>query len=170
MTVPLAGSSRAAQSEAMIRPLASLLALTWISACASPTPAVREARDTRASEEFDALEALYRYQFEHNRSSATAQGTVSAYYLSLGDGGDPPPEVLERFADHVPPVLPASRKPAGPVGVLLRVGAVRWIDGDTIECEGGYWEASLSSARNTYRLKRGGEGWAVVSARLNSIS
>ncbi len=157
------------------------LPLPFVSACSGAGPLVPTDAVERASQELDILEAVFRYQFDHNASSATALGTADFYFLSLEEHRDPPPELLTRFNGHSPPVEPVSsadpdasfgvkHKQKGGQGIILRLESVRWIDDNTVEVDGGYYEASRSASGNTYRAERRDGGWIVVSDAMHWIS
>ena len=145
----------------------------------APVPA--GSRSEAAQREIDLLEAVYRYQFTHNASSATHHGRAEVYFLSGPGKQDPAAELLARFAGHTPPVAPASAAgskvwygvkhgESGAQGIILRVDEIRWIDPDTAEVEGGYYENSRSASENTYRVARKDGRWTVVNDRMNSMS
>lgn len=150
--------------------------MTSTTASAEPTTT-----PDRATQELDILEAVFRHQFEHNASSATAQRRVECLFLSLHKDHDPPTELLARFKDHTPPVEPVSaaaperwygirHKQNGRHGIIVLVDRIRWIDADTVEVEGGYYEGSTSASGNVYRVERRDGTWAVVDDRMNWIS
>jgi len=138
---------------------------------------------TGDAEEVDLLEVVFRHLIEHNASSGTALGTNDFVFLSLGSaesGQDPPAELLARFAGSVPRVEPVSAAVVtregvrhGEMegrGVLLRVERIRRIDADTVDVDGGYFEASRSASGSSYRLRRVGSSWRVVGEALWWIS
>jgi hypothetical protein len=143
---------------------------------ANPSRAVEPAG--LSPRELDVLEAVFRYQFEHNRSGTREPDCI---FLALAKRSDPPPELLARFADHVPPVEPVSAAdPEGSSGVhrprraehgiIFGLTAIQWIDEDTVEVDGGYYEASRSASKDTYRVERKDGKWVVVSDKLHWIS
>jgi hypothetical protein len=153
---------------------------------AVPDPNVAPTAQPVASEsqehmELDILEAVYRYQLEHNASGAAAQGRVEYYFLSLAGRKDPPPELLARFVDHDPPVAPVSSANPngrygvrhgenGGLGVILETTDVRWLDEHTVKVRGGYYEASLSSSDNVYRVEQKNGVWKVVKDTMLGMS
>ena len=135
---------------------------------------------TPATEDMtDAIEALYRHQFEHNASGL--QQTADVYFLNL-QGDDPPAEIMKRFAGHDPPVRPLSRVEAGSGvqgvldsvtgerGLIFNISEISASGEDAIEATGGYYEAGLSASTNEYRLEREDAGWTVVEDRIIIIS
>ena len=137
---------------------------------------------SNSPEELDILEAVFRYQFEHNASSATALNDVDYLFVALGDSAsmDPPAELMAQFADHSPPVESVSagdtsghgveHKEHGGQGIILRIERIRRIDADTMDVDGGYYEANLSASGNTYRVKRRDGSWEVVCDAMWWIS
>lgn len=125
------------------------------------------ARLDTATEE-DLLEALFRYLFEHNASSGTANRGADSYFLSIR-GNDPSPDFLSRFEQVKLPVRPGSQFEIGK-GVMFRVDEVKRIDGRRVEIEGGYYEARQSSSGNTYVLEKRGGCWRVTADRMHWIS
>jgi hypothetical protein len=124
----------------------------------------------------DLLEALFRYQFEHNASEA--QQGVEYYFLSLDDAQDPPPELIARFRAHVPKVRPLSQatvsatgrvtdRASGGLGLIFKIDAIRWIDARTAIADGGYYETGLSSSGNSYRIERRDNTWYVTGDVIN---
>jgi hypothetical protein len=111
-------------------------------------------------------EAVFRHQFESNSSGM--KSAAPAYFLSI-EGRDPPADLLNRFAGNQPPVRPGSEYQMG-LGLLFHVDGIREIDPATIEVDGGYHEAELSSSGNTYRVQRRGGSWIVISDEMHWIS
>lgn len=168
-----------------------------LSACRSPAPPpappstppparattqpISTTRPTaREADRLDVLEALFRHQFRHNASAG--QRTVDYFFLALDGGADPPAALLARFRnDEKPKVLPASLATASPsagvkhktlggTGLLFRVNSIAWLDDDTAEATGGYYEAGLSASGNTYLVKRKNGHWQVANDQMNWIS
>jgi len=126
------------------------------------------------------LEAVFRYQFEHNDSGL--QERAAAYCLCVPDGEgrrggerDPEPGLLELFRGRKPPVLPCSgcRIDGGRVvearegrpALTFRVASLRWLGRDEAEVEGGYGEGNLSASGQRFRVVRGEAGWKVADVR-----
>lgn len=146
-----------------MRTAAVLIAVVLLAACSAPEPA---AAPTRAEQELDVCEAVFRHQFEHNASGA--QQKAAAYFLSIRDA-DPAPEFLARFAGHVPPVKAGSGFAIGK-GLRFRVETIEWLTDDKVKVSGGYYEAGLSSSGNDYVVERDGDGWKVTDDTMNWIS
>ena len=150
--------------------------LAWTTLNLTPAPW------TSSPEELDILEAVFRYQFEHNASSATALNRAKYYFIAIGERETPtdlPAELLVRFSGHSPPVEPASLADTsgivrhtgdGGQGIVLRVESIERIDADTVRVRGGYYEANRSASGSTYRVERRDGKWTVVDDVMNWIS
>ncbi|SRR5258705_9888029 len=134
----------------------------------------------------DILEAVFRYQFDHNGASYLSP---DCFFLSLAEAKDPPkdppPALLVRFDGQIPAVEPVSvvntadkRFNASHVhakgkqgkGVLLRLTNIRWIDENTVEVDGGSNCGSRCASENTYRAERQQGKWVVVDDTLHRVS
>jgi hypothetical protein len=127
-------------------------------------------------------EAVFRYQFTHNASGMKERAPV--YFLSLGEVGadqNPSAALMARFANHQPRVEPMSRasitlergvrhRDTDERGLAFRVTSMKWVSADVVEVEGGYYEGSLSSSGNTYRVERTGGAWVVTGDTMHWIS
>jgi hypothetical protein len=131
-----------------------------------------------SSRELDVMEATFRFQLELYADHATRFDYI---FLQLAKAQDPPADLLARFAGHSPPVVPISEaKPDegfGPhhakdngKGFTLGVTSVRWIDADTAELNGGYYEGNRGSSLHTYEARRRGGRWVIVSDRCYAAS
>lgn len=178
-----------------------LLPLLLFAACAAAAPpATTEATGTagtngtaggggsrpapdRTADRIAVLEAVFRYQFEHNESGL--QDRAAAYCLCVpdGDGGrrggggdrDPDRALLDLLRGRKPPVLPCSacrmegRRVVevrdGQPALIFRVSSLRWRGRDEAEVEGGYGEGNLSASGQRFRVLRGEAGWKVVDVR-----
>ena len=155
------------------------LVLVLVGCGTGSNEAIRDDGRPRSEQEVDIQEAVYRYQFEHNASSATAMGEVDVYFLRGPDGADPSPDLLERFSGHVPLVAPASERASsdevtheesGGQGIELRIDEIRWLDDGRAEVDGGYWEGNLSASGSTYEVEKVDGGWTVVQESFFWIS
>jgi len=134
----------------------------------------------RNADLLDVFEAVFRYQFAHNASGA--QPNVGPFFLALDKKTDPPAELMGRFSGDKPVVMPMSqadispskgvrqRNGSGGKGLLLYLGTITWIDMDTAEVIGGYYEGNLSASKNIYRIVRKNGRWSVISDQLFAIS
>ena len=154
----------------------------WIPSTRQPVSSTQPA--AKGPEYLNLLEAVFRYQFDHNASGS--QRNVGYFFLALDrrdpDQSDPPPELLERFKNQSPQVLPASmakatirgggvkHKDLGGSGLIFNITRITWLDATTAEVDGGYYEGGLSSSSNTYRVIRRGGKWTVTRDKMNSIS
>lgn len=91
----------------------------FVLACRTPDPMVRRIQrlpppevspkrpaDVGLKEEDDIREVVFRHLWQHNESGQQKQ--AGFYFLMVGIGGDPSPELLQRFQKHQPPVRPVS--------------------------------------------------------------
>lgn len=115
-------------------------------------------------EDLDVYEAVLRYQIFN--SAAAGRGTVPAYVQIRNL--NPPPEFLERFRGHKPPVRAAERFRRG--GVLYFLDAIKRTGEEAAEVDGGYYEGNLSGSDNTYYLIRKDGSWKVIRDVEHSIS
>src|SRR5262249_33992215 len=110
----------------------------------------------------DAYEAVFRHQFKNNFSALKEK--AKRYCLSI-NGENASAEFLRRFEGHQPPVRPKSefeRKEA----LIFQVTDLKWIDENTVEMHGGYYEHGKSASFNLYRVVRRANRWVVVDDKL----
>lgn len=128
--------------------------------------------------DLDIREAALRYMFRHNASGQQLQAHV--YCIGLPDI-DPSAAFVARLGDVRPTVKPISAcdagagdgvldKATGQLGLIFHAGAIRWIDADHAELDGGYYEAGLSASGNTYYLQRQNGAWLVTKDVMHWIS
>lgn len=136
--------------------------------------------ETQRALELDIREALFHHLFQ--RHASAAEPSTAYYFLAFGDihssrREDPPPAFLARFEGHVPPVAPFSKattdstignravhREGGGAGLIFFAGRVRWLNASTVELTGSYYQANLSAAGTTYRVRRRGGEWVVEVA------
>jgi len=114
----------------------------------------------------DIFEAVYRHQFLNNASAA--QQGAQAYFLFI-TGEDLPPDFMERFSGHMPPVKNGSQFTVGE-GLRFRIDGWRRISPDKFEVGGGYYEGNLSASGNRYIVVRESGAWVVESDTMLWIS
>ena len=135
--------------------------------------------DDRKDQEDDIREAVFRWQFAHN-SSALKQ-KAKAYYLRIGEKGDPSDAFMKRFAKDKPPVRKFSACTSGPAegvrdkatgerGLVFRISSLKWKTDTEVELKGGYYEGGKSSSGNTYTVKKEDGKWKVTADRMQWIS
>ncbi|MCL2647983.1 MAG: hypothetical protein FWD61_13380 [Phycisphaerales bacterium] len=155
--------------------LLPLLAFSLFSCAALPSALAPSARS--AADRLDLAEAVFRYQFEHNASGS--QKNCDYFFICI-EREDPSPELLRRFADNKPKVVPASdatssgrgvsHKTLGGTGLLFTISDITWLNDNTADVDGGYYEANLSSSGNTYRVERRDGKWIVTKNTMHWIS
>lgn len=141
------------------------------SAPGAPDTTAGEPADPGAEDPFapeDLLEAIFRYQFEHNASGL--QQNAAAYCLSLGRDRPVPESLLGRFANHRPRVHGEPDCPSGEGILTFHVKSVKWLSDDEVEAIGGYHEGNLSSSTESFRAAREAGRWVVKESRLLVIS
>lgn len=148
----------------------------WKPSTTQPVSSTQPA--AKGPEYLNVLETVFRYQFDHNASGS--QRNVDYFFVRL-DHSDPPPELLERFKNQSPRVLPASmakssagrgvtHKDLGGRGLIFNITQIAWLDANTAEVDGGYYEAGLSASGNTYRVERRDGKWVVTKNEMHWIS
>jgi hypothetical protein len=55
-------------------------------------------------------------------------------------------------------------------GLKFRINEIKWIDNNTVEMSGGYYEHGKSSSRNLYRVVRKAGKWRVEKDDIREIS
>lgn len=142
-------------------------------------PFARAAPETRAVQEDNIREAVFRHQFGNN-ASGQKQG-AKVYFLSLGWKTDPSDEFMARFAGNTPPVKKVSEadssamkgvhdKKTGESGLIFNVGKITWKSDTEATANGGYYKAGLSASGNTYTLEKKDGVWTVTKDVMNWIS
>jgi putative hemolysin len=158
-----------------------LVLLVACGATSPPTPA----------QEDQIREAVFRYQFQHNRSGISIP--ASAYCLTLGEyripydvTNDPSDEFIRRFEGHVPAVKKGSEcyferrrgqlytgvidRETGEPALVFRVESVKWVNNQAVVVEGGYNSNLLSASGNVYELTREEGKWVVEKVTLRWIA
>lgn len=136
----------------------------------------------RVSDENDIRESLFRYEFAHHR----ALGKPEVYFLAIGDARmlerkDPDETLMSKFANVAPRVAKGSeatwsmREGAYDTktresGVILFVGAVRWISDSEIRVGGGYAEYGLNAADFIYTLKWKWGRWVITREQMEGVA
>jgi len=136
--------------------------------------------DFQIAQEDDVMEAVFRWQFDHNASGA--QKNAAAYFLRVGkEGKDPSDAFMKRFEGHKPPVKKASQsrtdkisgvvdKETGKNGLVFRITRIIWISDTEALVEGGYYEAGLSASGNEYEVVKEGDKWTIKKDTMKWIS
>lgn len=115
------------------------------------------------------LEAVFRYQFEHNASGI--RQNAEKYCLSITGGGQPGAELLGRFEGHRPPVVAADQcdRRSGR-NLFFQAKIETWESDSEAVVRGGYYEGNLSSSRETFRVVWESGRWVVRDPRMEVIS
>ena len=123
----------------------------------------------REVSEPDILEAVFRYQFEHNASGL--QKSAERYCLSVEGDRMPSADFLRRFAGHTPPVTSADQcdRTTGR-DLFFLVKDIQRQGENEVWVRGGYWEGNLSSSGELYIVGRENGKWVVKESRMEMIS
>jgi len=144
-----------------------LLLMLATAACASAAPAP-PVQDRFAAQD-EILEAVFRYQFQHNASGI--QSKADRYCLTLPEDKNPGEDFLHRFAGNQPPVVSADQcSKKGGRDLFFRVQSLDWRSDEEVWVRGGYWEGNLSSSIEMYRVLRKNGRWIVEGSRMEAIS
>jgi hypothetical protein len=151
-----------------------LLAMLASTPAAQKTPAPAPAA-TRAAQEEDIREALFRYQF-------SAEPLVFEYHFISIEGKSPSKTFLERFNEDTPEVAPISdaektKKPIRMIvgkkdqkqGVIFDQGAIKWISDTKVDIDGHSECGDTCDERaGTYHLSKQGDRWVVTAVDYTS--
>ena len=150
-----------------------LLLLMGFAACSSTGsssgPGTPSQPPPRSVSEPDILEAVFRYQFEHNASGI--QQDAERYCLTITGGEKPSAEFLRRFEGNRPPVVAADQcdRQSGR-NLFFQAKIEQWESDSEALVRGGYYEGNLSSSRETFRVVWEDGRWAVRDPRMEVIS
>lgn len=150
-----------------MKKVAILCLMLLVGACASGAPAP-SAQDRFAAQD-EILEAVFRYQFQHNASAL--QSKADRYCLTLPQDKNPGEEFLRRFDGNQPPVVSAdecNRKKGS--DLFFRIQNLDWRSDQEVWVRGGYWEGNLSSSLELYQVVRKNGKWTVAGSRMEAIS
>ena len=156
-------------------PLLSLLVVAF-AACSpssgagpSSGPGATRQPPPRSVAEPDILEAVFRYQFEHNASAI--RQNAEKYCLALAGGERLDAEFLRRFAGNQPLVVAADQcdRRSGR-NLFFQAKIETWESDREAVVRGGYYEGNLSSSRETYRVVWEDGRWVVRDPRMEVIS
>lgn len=156
-------------TDPFMRRCIGLILLTLLSgSCASPQ------HDERAKAESDILEAVFRYQFQHDGRALL--NNAAAYYIAI-KGRDPSDEFIRRFGGHIPQVKKASLcridaregvrdAKSDQRSLRFDVGSVKWTGNTQVEVSGGFYKHGLSASGNTYYLIQQNGVWSVTQVKV----
>lgn len=160
-----------------MRRLLPVLSLLVVALACSPSsgagpssvPGTTREPPPREVSEPEILEAVFRYQFEHNASGI--KDKAEKYCLSITGGGKPSAELLRRFEGNRPPVVAADQcdRRSGR-NLFFQAKIETWESDSEAVVRGGYYEGNLSSSRETFRVVWEDGRWVVEDARLEVIS
>jgi hypothetical protein len=156
------------------RSLLLLLSIA-LAACSQPSagpssgPGATRQPPPRSVSEPDILEAVFRYQFEHNASGI--QQDAEKYCLTITGGEKPSAEFLRRFEGNRPAVVAADQcdRRSGR-NLFFQAKVEQWESDAEAIVRGGYYEGNLSSSRETFRVVWEDGRWVVRDPRMEVIS
>ena len=139
--------------------LAFIALLAGAIGCSSQTSSAPKI--SRAAEEDNIREAMFRHLFTNNGSGIQQDATV--YFLALSNNQSPSADFMKRFQTHNPPVKPVSEstigkisevldKTTGKIGLRFRVEEIEWISDKEVHAYGGYYAGNLSASGGSYQL------------------
>jgi hypothetical protein len=143
----------------------TLLAATVACASGAPPPPPQD----RFAAQDEILEAVFRYQFQHNASAL--QSKADRYCLTLPQDKNPGEDFLHRFNGNQPPAVSAdecNRKKGN--DLFFRIQNLDWRSDQEVWVRGGYWEGNLSSSVELYQVVRKDGKWTVAGSRMEAIS
>lgn len=136
---------------------------------------VSQARMNQMDDEDDIREAVIHRLI--NEASTTIKPSATAYFLAFGpQDDDPPMDFMVRFQGNLPPVYRFSRckvtagkgvvdRISGGDGVLFSIMEIHWVAPDEVSVSTAYYESMVNSAKVSYQVKKGDQGWKVVMPR-----
>lgn len=68
------------------------------------------------------------------------------------------------------PGQPIRHKDLGGTGLIFYITRIAWLDANTAEVDGGYYEAGLSASGHTYRVERHNGKWVVTNDQMHWIA
>ncbi len=161
--------------------------VTTAPAAVVPTPDPPSA--WREAHRLTVEEAAYRFQFHEYRSEPQREPLTYCLARTENDRPfgpsvwtDPPPELMQRFRDHRPPVKRravcqiradlsgVTDVETGGRAVIFRVVPPLWLSDTEVLVDGGYYYNGLSASGKTYTVRFIAGEWIVVDARWRWIS
>lgn len=133
-------------------------------------PTFQKSEPSRADQEDNVREAVFRYQFK-------SFDLLVAYHFISVNGKNPPAAMLQRFHGDQPQVLPVSesekiKKPMKLIqnrsdykqGALFNQGQIKWISDVKVDVDGGFECGDIcDEATGVYHVSRQENKWVVDS-------
>jgi hypothetical protein len=152
--------------------LAMLSMGATLPACGAPSATKSEIRPdvvrVREDPGEDILEAVFRYQFDHEHCSGRRKEDRPVPFLSIRRQ-DPSPSFMARFAEDRPPVKPGSEFVEGK-GILFSANEIRHVDVTRVEVDVECYAGPEGGAGNTYILVTRDGRWFVIEELPGWIS
>ena len=141
---------------------ASLLACSLLAAGCASSPAKTPPLSPRDAAVGDVLEAVFRYQIEHNPPA-------SRYCLDLA-GTSPDAPFLRRFEGNQPPVLSLDQCKSQPgPGLYLRLTKIQWVVDDEAWLRGAVSDGKPDAPIGAYHVVRKKGKWTVEAAKEHGL-
>jgi len=143
----------------------TLLLLVTVTACFAVQ------KSSRAKAEDDIRDAVFRYQIHHYKADV--------YFLAISDR-DPSSSFMTRFKGCKPPVKKQSEskldpgrgikdRRTGARGVVLHSEAVKWLNKNTVEVTGDYFQNMRAGSGWIFRVALKNGRWVVTEAKCKAI-
>lgn len=147
-----------------------LISVLLAAMAVAPAPQKNSNEPSRAAQEDDIREAVYKYQIKNF-------DLIVAYHFIAVNGKNPPAAVLQRLHGLQPPVLPVSeaekiKKPMRQIqnrndfkqGALFNQGQIKWISDTKADVEGGFECGDIcDEASGVFHVSRTENKWVVDS-------
>lgn len=156
----------------MIKHLFTVACLLMLSAC------VQGGETSNCGNRNDLLESIFLFQFNNNHSSLQSRADV--YYIAIEDDQDPDSTLLDRFAEHLPPVMALSKADrstsriinpeSGKEALIFRIRKLEFESPTTATINGGYFEGPLSASFVTMKAECSAGSWHIEKLKPQKIS
>ena len=169
-----------AMKNSIIRKQNLLVLLLFIVGVVAAVYYLRPQKSLTEDQELSIQEVILRHLFENNASSS--QQNVAYYFVEI-NGSDPSENLLSKFEEHNPGVLPESKaslsddlvreayhKSDGKPGLIFSISKITLRRDGKVYVEANFFEAAFSSANYQYLLELKNDNWQVISEELVSIS
>lgn len=144
----------------------ALLLLVTVTACFAVQ------KSSRAKAENDIRDVVFRYQIQHYEADV--------YFLAINNR-DPSSSFMARFKGCKPPVKKQSEskldpgrgikdRKTGARGVVLRSEAIKWLNKDTVEVTGDYFQNMRAGSGWRFHVALRNGRWVVTDAKGTWVS
>ena len=156
-------SPSSSSTESWVGFLLTLIALSLLATDCASKPAKGPQPSPRDAAVGDVLEAVFRYQIDHNPPAGR-------YCLDLA-GTSPDAPFLRRFESNQPPVLSLDQCKSQPEqkSLYLRLTKIQWVVDDEAWVRGAVSDGSPTSPIVAYRVVRKKGTWTVEAAKTHGL-